>query len=363
MSDITPSLNRFHGGKVFDTARKLNVPPEEIVDFSASINPLGPPPGLKEYLFERFERVVHYPEIGAGSLARAFEDRWGLAEGSVLVGNGSTSFIYLLPAALGPGPQRIAAPAFGEYENAGLLAGCPIEYVTPDTGPPWSYSASTLLETIRPGARTVWIANPANPTGQLIPKDLLLEMARRVEGSDRFIILDEAFIEFASEHSLVVEAPRFRNLMVLRSLTKMYALPGLRLGWMVAHPDRIRELGPRLEPWAVNVLAHEAGFYCLGQDAYVRETNALIERERKALLEEFETMDSVTAYPSAANYLLVRIERPDWDAPRLADTLALRKLLIRDCSSFRNVGGRFFRMAVRTRDQNRLLMDALKELL
>ena len=133
------------------------------------------------------------------------------------------------------GPLRIAAPAFGEYENAGLLAGCPIEYVTPETGPPWRCSQSALLEMTKPGARTVWIANPANPTGQLIPKDLLLEIVQRVEGSDLFIVLDEAFIEFAPEHSLVAEAPRFRNLMVLRSLTKMYALPGLRLGWMVAH--------------------------------------------------------------------------------------------------------------------------------
>ncbi len=364
MQADTFTLNHFHGGKVFETARKLNVPPESILDFSANINPLGPPPGLKDHLFERFERVVHYPEMGAETLTRALEERWGLPTGSVLVGNGSTSFIYMLPAFLGIQRVRIAGPAFGEYENACRLAGCSVQYSSPPGGPPWRYDTSAM-ETLRvsDGPSTLWVANPANPTGQFMDPERMLWLVRRLEDSHTILVLDEAFIEFQPGGSLIAEAARRPNLLVLRSATKIFALPGLRLGWIVAHPDLIRRLAVRLEPWAVNMLAQEAGLYCLGQDSYVEETVRFVGEERDRLTRRLESLSALTVYPSSANYVLVRLEDPRWNAPGLARELEQRRILIRDCTSFPGVGERFVRLAVRKRRENELLSAALQETL
>ncbi len=358
------SLNRFHGGRVFAVARELGVPPEEIHDFSASINPSGPPEGLREHLFEHFDRVIHYPEMGAESLAAALEAHHGLPRGSVLVGNGSTSFIYLLPKALGEGTVRIAGPAFGEYENAALLAGRPVEYVFPESEPPWPFTDEILDRLVAPGARTLWMANPGNPTGQSIPEDLLHELVHQIEGSSRILVLDEAFIEFTRRESWIRTAAVSKNLIVLRSVTKIYALPGLRLGWLVSHPDWVRDLGMRMEPWTVNVLAHEAGFYCMTQDDYVRRSVASIEAEREWMLGKIASdIPSLICHPSEANYLLIRISAPGRDSHEISEAMSRRKILVRDCASFRGVGKDYIRVAVRNHSENELLINALSEVM
>ena len=350
-----------HGGNIYAAAQELGVSWRDILDFSANINPLGPPPGLKKRLFSTFGLVENYPDPLAEAWRRELGQKIGLPPDHIAAGNGTTGQMYVLARVLRPRRPVVVAPAFAEYEQSlariGIKpkqAGCRLSEnfdLTPQV-------ADRIFK-FEPDA--VYLANPTSPAGRLIDPEIMDRVLTLADRSGATVILDEAFVDFTPAVGLAAETKRRKNLVVFRSLTKFYALPGLRLGYMTAAPALTRRVLAETEPWAVNALALEAGSYCLHQDDYARRTRALVDRERAWLAGSLEDAGLGRVIMGAANYLLVKVEVPGLTVPDLSQALRRRGILIRDCSTFPGRLSGYIRVAVKNRAANRKLVQAAAE--
>jgi threonine-phosphate decarboxylase len=204
------------------------------------------------------------------------------------------------------------------------------------------------------------LANPNNPTGSVIPLETLSAIADVCLRRQIRFVADESFIDFTSQPSLARRASRQRCLMVLRSFTKFYAFPGLRIGYLVAHPGLVEEFSRRQEPWSVNTLALIAAAESIADSSFREKSLALIARERRYLSGGLTKLGWLDPYPSEANFLLVRIQHPVVRAIDLRKELEVMRILIRDCTDLRGLGQKYFRVAIRTRKENRSLLEALR---
>jgi threonine-phosphate decarboxylase len=347
-----------HGGTVHAVARLLGITTGDILDFSASINPLGPPEEVRAAVMAAFDQVIHYPDSEAVELRQALARRHVLPVGQICVANGSTELIHLLPR-LFPGRRAlIVAPPFSEYAAALVKSGWDVQYHVLDPEEGFSLCLAKLGEQLAGGFDILVLANPGNPTGALIPREEIAGVLELCCASGTVPVLDEAFMDFCEEESALAAVVADSRGIVLRSLTKFFALPGLRLGYVVAAPDIIVRLGGLVPPWSVGTLAQAAGVAALADEGYRIRTRQLIDREREFLFCALASLPALHPYPSAANYLLVRLTS-GLCATTLRDKLLLQRILIRDCGNFPGLDHRFFRVAVRSRQENEKLLAAL----
>ena len=350
-----------HGGNVFAVARSLGVRPEEILDFSASINPLGMAPVVKEALLSSIDRLMHYPDSDAVELSRALAAFHGLDEASVCVSNGSTELIYLLPRLVKGKRALIVAPAFSEYAKALAREGWEIAYLNLAANDGFSLSLQALEERLAEGFDALFLCNPGNPTGKLLPPATVEKVCALCGSNGTFLVLDEAFMDFCEEESakhIIVKGGG----VVLRSMTKFFAIPGLRLGYALGSASVIAGLAALREPWSVNTPAQAAGIAALSDHDYRQRTMRFVSVERAFLAAGLAALAGCKPYPAAANYLLVEIKGGP-PAAGLRERLLGRGILIRDCSTFHGLDDRFFRVAVRRREENERLVEQLAKVL
>jgi threonine-phosphate decarboxylase len=325
-----------------------------ILDFSTGINPLGPPPAVQGVLRRAFAAVAHYPDPDSSALCATLARLHRLAAEQIVPGNGSLELIHALPRAIRPRRVAIVEPTFTEYLRASRLVGASVTHWLPD---------DDLFQPQRfdpEGADLLWLCNPNNPTGRLWPAETLSAWIRSERRT--LFVVDEAYLPFLeeeNEQSLVgLVRAGVPNVVVLRSLTKIYALPGLRLGYAVASPELAARLRAQLPPWSVNALAQAAGMVALQDSLFLPATHAWLDAHRNDLLEQLRDLaPALQAIPSRANFLLLRSRLP---APLLADRLAEKDVLVRDASNFVGLDDYFLRMAVRTADEHQRLVTALR---
>lgn len=349
-----------HGGRVFEAARALNIPWHEIIDFSANINPLGQPKGLKKAIFNDFERSLHYPELQAQSLLAKLEEITGLSSAHFLAGAGSTPHLFLLPRALGMGAPVIIGPAFAEYEAGLSRAGLQTQYINTRETDEWQLKPDILDRVFnrKPGA--IFLANPANPTGRIVPADLMYELAERCARREVWLVVDEAFIDFTESGRTVLKlVKRNQRLIVLRSLTKIFAIPGLRLAYLAAHPQVIAKLAHLIEPWAVSSPSLSAGLYCLEQGGFIEATLKGLRVFRHHLVKGLNDVGIGRVFPSEANFVLMKL-REIFKARDLIEYLLHEGILIRDASNFNGLKSGYLRLAVRPVAETAALLSALK---
>jgi len=359
MRELSPAV---HGGNILALARERQLPLEALHDFSASINPLGPPAGVAAALPAALPEVAHYPEQHAARLVEALASFHALPPETLLAGNGSTELIYLLPRALKPTRAAVVTPAFGEYARALCLAGVPVDPLPLDPEDDFRFDPQGLLARLAPECGMVVVANPGNPSGVAIDPARLLELADALADREALLVVDEAFVDFAPAASLLAEVPARRNLVVLRSLTKFYAIPGLRAGYLAAPPETVARLAAAQEPWTVGAAALHAALACLEDAAFRRATLRRIPRLRRQLQRGLARL-GLQVVEAAANYLLCRLPDGGPDAATIASLLQLQGILVRPCADFAPLDGRWLRLAVRTADENRLLLRRLGALL
>lgn len=332
-------MNVTHGGDVFELARRRGCDWREIIDFSASINPLGPAPGVERAIIDALDRIVHYPERDPSDLKDALAAKWNVSPDQILLGNGATELIFFLSRIYNGARTCLRIPVFSEFHRA--------------------FPNARFTETVDPHqwpAEGVQVlTRPENPTGLLLENDALRKWVRR---TDHTVIADESFIEFSGAPSLVDMTEERPNLVVLRSLTKFYALPGLRIGALVASKKLIREWQAAREPWQVNVLASAAAMAALQDEDHAAKSVAFVEHERGWLAQECSRLRGVTITQSHANFLHVRTNYP---AAALRNYLLQHKLIIRECSGWPGISGESVRIAVRTRDENLRLLEAWRQ--
>ena len=345
-----------HGGEI-DKLRRLGLEVEGLLDFSVNLNPLGPPEQLMRLLRERLDEIGRYPEARSETLRSKLAELLGVPGDCLIASNGSTQLIYAICRALRPREVLIPQPTFSEYERAAVRCGARISelLLRPEDG--FEPRMDELIDRLR-RSDMAFICNPNNPTGHLLGRGLLLDLIERFP--DVVFVLDEAFIDFADRSaSLASEAPKLPNLVVLRSPTKLLAMPGLRLGYAVSNPQLISKLEEEIEPWSVNRLAQIAGEALPELEGFIEDSARFVRRERGFLIEGISAIEGLHPFPSRANFLLIRSDTLGSRAIQMR--LLGRGILIRDCSNFKGLDGRFFRVAVRRREENERLLGALRE--
>jgi len=347
-----------HGGNVFAIARTLGVPPEKIMDFSASINPLGMAPGVRDALAGCLDRLLHYPDKRATELREALAAYHGVSADEIAVANGSTELIHLLPRVFGGKRGLIVAPAFAEYALALERSGWEIDYLTLASGDDFALPLPRLQEKLGQGCDMLFVCNPGNPTGALIPKPQMERVIELCRESGTFLVLDEAFVDFCEAESAKHLIRQSERAILLRSMTKFFAIPGLRLGYAVAAARTIEAVAALQDPWSVNTAAQVAGMASLADAGYCGCSRDYIDGERERLAADLAAIPGLKVFPARANYLLV--EMPGGGAAQLRERLVQKGMLIRDCGNFQGLDGRFFRVAVRLRAENELLVESLR---
>lgn len=336
-----------HGGVTAEELAGAAAAGIELVDLSASLNPYGPHPDV--LAAARAAEVRRYPEADAGTLRAAWAREWGLTPGEVLGGNGTSELIYLLCRALGrSGRCLVFGPTFGEYAAAARAAGMDVV-----TGPhPGGAGAepARLVEEVEPAL--VFLCNPNNPTGALCPREDVAALAAAAARAGGRLVVDEAYMPFAwPEDERAAPAP---GLLVLRSLTKIHAVPGLRLGFLLGPGDDIAAVEAQQPPWAVSAPAAAAGMAALGLEKFCRESARRVAATRARLFDALEVA-GFGVRPSLANFLLVDVG----DGAAFRAALLRRGFAVRDCASFGLP--EFVRVAVpHERDAGRLI-EAMME--
>lgn len=353
-----------HGGNVHAAGRDLHRPIGSILDFSASINPLGPSSQAVEALHDAVSLVEHYPDPDCVNLKRAIEHRWQIPPDCIVVGNGSTELIDVLPRALSIRSALIVGPTYGEYARAVRQAGGRISMVLAKKEENYRPPLESVMRrlTRQRQAQAVFICHPNSPTGRPCRYEDLTDLFRAADRARSWVILDESFIEYCGELTCLPQLRSFSRLIILRSFTKFYALPGLRIGYSISSP-RIAALVKRfLPPWSVNAVAQRAAEAAIGDERHARRCVNYVEQERVRLATRLSSFDGVTVVPSAANFLLIELPRR-FRAPAITADLRRRAMLVRDCSSVEGCSSRMIRIAVRARRDNDRLIAALAEVL
>jgi threonine-phosphate decarboxylase len=349
-----------HGGNIYEMARRLGCAPSELSDMSNNINPLGPPPGMMNFLQDNIEATTRLPEVDNKEIIKYVAELFAIDPDCVLAGNGTTQFIYMIPRVLETKRALILGPTYADYADA-----CSMHDVSPtlfmtEESDNFQPDISKLAETIV-GNDTVFICNPNNPTGSLIPKNELQWLCR--SHPDVTFIVDESYLPFVnrSEKESMLNSG-LANVIVLISISKICKVPGLRIGFVAARAETIKKFTRYLLPWTVNSLAQAAVRYLVSEEAnvamFIKKTKLFFESQRNEFYEKFENIPEIKLLPSTTPFVLIKL--PDFpSAGSVCAQLAQDKILVRDCSNFHGLSDQFIRISLKTREENRTLAEKL----
>lgn len=348
-----------HGGNLRGLSALSGIPQSELIDFSANINPLGPPDWLRPLIESRISDLIHYPDPDATELVEAIAALHRIPADQVLVGNGATELLHLLPRALGCSSLLLPVPSYADYEEPARLSGLAIQQLPLAAEYAFELVPDQLVPLLKPG-QLVLLGQPNNPTGRTFDAAGLRRIA--VEHPATLFVVDESFIGF-TDTSRSLQQNRPANLLVLTSLTKLYAIPGLRLGYLTGAAEHIQRLKNYLPNWTVNSLAQAVGARAIQDQAYLQQTRSMVTRQREQLAQMLGQLPGLTIYPGEANFLLLRLDHPTLDAQQLADQTLQQGIALRVCSNFSGLDQRYFRVAVRTEAEQQRLCSILQSIL
>jgi threonine-phosphate decarboxylase len=351
-----------HGGNIYEVAEKLGIQPTEILDFSANINPLGVPNSFRKALIENITMIENYPDPHYQQLIQGIGKYHQISTNYITVGNGATEIIFSIISALKPKNALILAPTFAEYERALMKVNCEVhtyllkeelDFVV-DEG---------FLKTLDVGIDLVILCNPNNPTGQMIHPEIMDQILDKCRELRINLMVDEAFNEFLDcpeERSMISRIESYKNLYIIRSLTKFFALPGLRIGYGISgNMDILQKVVGVKEPWTINSFAALAGEIVVEDQAYIRSSKAWIDGEREFLFRGLQGITPIKVYRPEANYIFLRVM--DDHHTSLKEKLLEKRILIRSCGNYENLDGTYFRVAIKDREANEKLLKALRE--
>jgi threonine-phosphate decarboxylase len=349
-------VDRTHGGAV----------PNGAIDFSASINPLGPPRAALQEYHAAAAVISSYPPAYPEKLSARLAEWLGIGREKIIVGNGSTQLIHLFARVHQLAFPYVAIPTFSEIANAFVLNNC-IPYALELTREhAFMIRLDQVRHALRHRAQAIFIGRPNSPTGSMIPLTEAEEIARECELSHAFCVYDEAFIDFAdraeSAARLMRTIPerRRQSLVVIGSLTKIFAIPGLRVGFLAGPSAMIEKLRDHLEPWSLNVVAERVALACLERaDEFCRRTREWLLAERAGLREQLSAIAGVQVFPSVANFLMLQVDESA-GGPSFGEFMLQNRIAVRDLRAMPGCGPGLYRVAVRLHDDNASLIAAAR---
>lgn len=346
-----------HGGAWEEYRERFG---REPLDFSANVNPLGMSPAARAAAIAAVDDAVRYPDPESRALVRAIAAHDHVDSTFVEVGNGAADLIRRLAQALAPSRALVLAPTFSEYEDALVRQGCEVfrHVLTRREG---FVPGERLLADVTEGVDAVFVCEPNNPTGLCMGREMLVALLRRCQEVGATLVVDECFNGFLAEpastsvRDLVEDNP---DLVVLSAFTKLYGMAGLRLGYLLCSDSglmaRVRACG---QSWPVSCVAQAAGTAALADEAWVDRARAIVAAQRTALARELGGL-GLEVWPGQANYLMFHSDEPD-----LYGRLARRGVVIRDCSNYHGLSHGYYRVAVRTAEENHQLVEAIGAIL
>lgn len=351
-------LHQIHGGQLRQIQDRSGIPASVLLDFSANINPEGPPAAVSIALRQALDEpsiLTNYPDLDEMELRQSLARYARVRPQNVAVANG---FVPLLDAALRVLPVQkclVPVPAFAEYRKT--LERSRVEMIpyilAADSG--FSFNTSELFSSF---CNAILLANPQNPSGVLCSRETMIQIVEEAAARNIYVLLDEAFIDYCPEMSLVREIDRFPNLLVFRSVTKFFGIAGLRVAYAAANANLCKQIQDAITPWPVTTLASLAAGLAVQDDAYTQRTIAL-NNERRARVQSAIRELGIHVYPSAANFLLLRLPA-SIDCPQFWEYMIREHhMVLRNCASYENLDDRHLRAAVRTDSENERLVEAL----
>lgn len=350
-----------HGGNTVEVAQKMGISADSLIDFSANINPLGAPERVKAVIKNNLSHIEKYPDVEYRHLHQVLANAHQCESASVMAGNGATELIYAVVRYLKPKRALLLTPGFAEYRRAlQAFSNGQVEIVDYPLREEQGFQPDMhLLETlaeVQPDC--LFIATPNNPTG-LMPDQLFLQaLVDYCEQQAIALIVDEAFIDFLPQsESLIARINTTRHLYILRSLTKFFAIPGLRLGYMVSGDSHgIARMKSQREPWSINAFAALAGEVLLDDHQYIADTHRWLKQQQQYLWTQLSAFDALTVWPPTVNYLFFRCNRQGFN---LQQALLEHRILIRHCKNYPGLNENYYRVAVRSNAENQTLINAL----
>lgn len=350
-----------HGGNVREAAQQLGIAPDELLDFSANINPLGVPGRLLEQIRARPELLMQYPDVEYQALHNAIADHHQVPVSWVQAGNGETELIFDLVNLLRPSRTLLVTPGFAEYGRALTIAGCDVVYYSLRESDGWCLDQG-ILEALHQGITCLFLCTPNNPTGLLPDEALLHRIADACQHLGITLVVDEAFLDFIPERQgFVPFLAQWPHVWVLRSLTKFYAIPGLRLGYALnSDAEKMAALRARRPPWSINAWAALAGEILLTDRDYQDATYRWLAQEQAWLWSSMSDIPGITTWRPTANYLFWRCDTAGED---IQQALLAKHILIRACANYPGLDSRYYRVAIKVRQDNQRLVTALRSIM
>jgi len=353
-SSIIRHVPVIHGG-----GNSLKSSDPQLLDFSSNINPLGIPISVKKIIKKNFNTIQNYPDLDSSELISSLKKYTRMEKSNLIVGNGAIEIIYnFCFAFLSEKKVLIPIPTFQEYETAAKLNNGKISYFRTLN---LSKHIDLFISQI-PKNGCVFICNPNNPTGKLLSKKQLLKIIQRAKKLSSFVFVDECFIELVPEsnESIISYVNKFDNLFVLRSLTKSFGFPGLRIGYAAASKEMVKILNKIKIPWSVNSLAQDAAKISLKNKSHLIKSKSVIKKELNYLINKIDKLDNFECYDSSTNFILIKTIH---NSTQLQKKLLKHKILIRDCKNFRGLNNHYFRIAVKSHKDNLKLVKALESVI
>lgn len=358
--------NYGHGGNIKEISRNYNIKSEDIIDFSANINPLGMPNSAKECIVDNLNQIEKYPDISYFDLREDIQvyenSRLGhdiVSGDNIILGNGAAEVIYNVVRAVNPKKTMIMAPTFSEYEEAVTsisketvlyeLKECDDFKLTED-----------ILNSINNDIDMIFICNPNNPTGSLVSRELLLKIIKKASMTDSFVVIDESFLDFIrDDFSMIIYLNEYDNLIIIKSLTKFFAIPGLRIGYgLCGNKYFSQKTATMSAAWNINIFADICARTCLKDKKYIDDSIDFMEKERIYMYNELKKVNYLKVYEPSVNFIFFKVK----NEIDLKKELLNKSILIRSCSNYHSLDERYFRIAVRTHEENIKILNALNSI-
>ena len=379
----------FHGGNIYKVFREKNI--KEILDYSSNINPYGIPESLKKRITENLEILERYPDPDYVELREKLANLNNINLSDIVLGNGATEIIFLFMKVINPKKILIVSPTFGEYERAVKAVGTSrnsidlscsddnknienkeieIEYFELKESDDFNLNIGNLKNELEKKYDLLIICNPNNPTGKFLKLAQTEEILKECNKYDTKLFIDEAFIEFLADEmkeSIVNTEENKKNLFVTRAFTKFFAIPGLRLGYgMYFDKELEKKISEKKEPWSVNNIAEMAGLTVLDDTEYIEKTLKWIVEEKIYMYEKLNEISGIKSYETEVNFITGKIDEKLFseglNVKVLREKMLEQGILIRDASNFKFLDERFFRLAIKDRESNDRVIEAMKEI-
>lgn len=344
-------MKRLHGGNIYSYT-------ENLIDFSSNINPLGVPEGVAEVICKNALNLYKYPDVECRALRCALSKKENVAYEHIICGNGGAELIFNVVRSVKPEKVLLLAPTFSEYEQALKTVKAEVVYYYLKEEDNFEVDEN-ILNHIDATLDMIFICNPNNPTGMCASALLLEKILNKANENNIFVVVDECFMDFVNDnnnYSVISFISEYKNLMIIKAFTKIYAMAGLRLGYAVSsNTDIIDKMYFNRQPWSVSLLAQAAGVEALNERDYVNKSIEYINTQRKYLLNELKKLD-IICFNSFANFILLKSNI------NLEKELLKHNILIRNCENFKGLNKGFYRIAVKNHKDNEVLIKALRKI-